>query len=214
MMAGNASNNRNKTQSQNPFIRLIRNSIGGGVSGGGGASGGSGGGIRRSSDTIRIKLLDMDNGELSLSATSSSSSDSSSMDSLLSIGSSSSNTPANSSNYLHGTAELSLVNSCEQLLEQAPPVEKSLPPLSRHCRRSRHQIRRQRSKSCCAEMTATHRRVAPQPGNDLANVSNRSLCANYPEAGGLSKRDERHCRRRRRKHFSHSRHKCHGGGNF
>lgn len=49
-MGGNPSNNSNK---QNPFIRLIRNSIGGG-------------------ESIRIKLLDIENGELSLTPTGSS----------------------------------------------------------------------------------------------------------------------------------------------
>lgn len=206
VMAGNASNNRIKTQSQNPFIRLIRNSIGGG----------SGAGSKRNSDTIRIKLLDIDNGELSLSASSSSSSES------LSISSTSLDSVSAAVSYVESFDELSPVNDCKHLMVEnkddfcsSSELIGDQVPRQLHC----HQIRRQRSKSCCTEITGSVRKLASHNCEE-ATASNKSLCDNVEvcsekEAAralgkGQLNGSERRSRRKQHKHFSQTRHKCHG----
>lgn len=120
VMSGKPSNNRNK---ENSFIRLIRNSIGGG-------------------ETIRIKLLDIENGELSLTPTGSS--DSCSSDS--------------SSNTLSSDGEAHEGGGGGGVSRFLRPLSGQSSIVTRRVRKRRHNpnIKRQRSRSCCVDMLTPH----------------------------------------------------------
>ncbi|XP_037888360.1 EH domain-binding protein 1 isoform X4 [Glossina fuscipes] len=177
VMGGKPSNNRS---SQNPFLRLIRNSIGGG-------------------ETIRIKLLDFENGEFSLTP-SGDSSDSSTSSLSLSTSSLSSRDDMNQHHNIHQTKQIK--------------TKRSRHPLS-------HSIRRQRSKSCVVDinyqrnnnkhnnstnqMPLTSSYNTTQPYSLLSSTSsNHSSCDNFKICSDEEETVPRRVRRRRRKR--HSRH--------
>uniref|UniRef100_A0A1A9ZPD6 Calponin-homology (CH) domain-containing protein n=1 Tax=Glossina pallidipes TaxID=7398 RepID=A0A1A9ZPD6_GLOPL len=174
VMGGKPSNNRS---SQNPFLRLIRNSIGGG-------------------ETIRIKLLDFENGEFSLTP-SGDSSDSSTSSLSLSTSSLSSRDD-NQHHNIHQTKQTK--------------TKRSRHPLS-------HSIRRQRSKSCVVDtnyqrnnnkhnnstnqMPLTSSYNTTQPYSLLSSTSsNHSSCDNFKICSDEEENVPRRVRRRRRKRNS------------
>uniref|UniRef100_A0A1I8P0J3 EH domain-binding protein 1 n=1 Tax=Stomoxys calcitrans TaxID=35570 RepID=A0A1I8P0J3_STOCA len=130
VMSGKPSNNRNK---ENSFIRLIRNSIGGG-------------------ETIRIKLLDIENGELSLTPTGSS--DSCSSDSSSNTYSSD---PDEEDDADRNDGVVGIKNRLLRPFSAQTSAAGSVAATAnrQRVRRRRPQhphIRRQRSRSCCVEM--------------------------------------------------------------
>ncbi|XP_065366847.1 EH domain-binding protein 1 isoform X2 [Calliphora vicina] len=126
VMGGKPSNNRTK---QNSFIRLIRNSIGGG-------------------ETIRIKLLDIENGELSLTPT----------------GSTDSSTASSSSS----------VSSDDDDVHLRPHVVGN----TRRLRKRQHpHIKRQRSQSCVVELEH-HEKDSTTATTHNIHQNNNSNCKN------------------------------------
>uniref|UniRef100_A0A1A9W0V8 Calponin-homology (CH) domain-containing protein n=1 Tax=Glossina brevipalpis TaxID=37001 RepID=A0A1A9W0V8_9MUSC len=170
VMSGKPSNNRS---SQNPFLRLIRNSIGGG-------------------ETIRIKLLDFENGEFSLTGDSSDSSTSS-------LSPSTSSLSSRDDNQHHNLHQI-----------KQTKTKRSRHPLS-------HNIRRQRSKSCVVDtnyqrnnnkhnstnqmpLTSSY---TTQPYSLLSSTSsNHSSCDNFKICSDEEENLPRRVRRRRRKRHS------------
>lgn len=143
VMGGNPSNNRfNRKLKQNSFIRLIRRSIGGG-------------------ETIRIKLLDMEKGEFSLSPSGSEE------DSLESETSQSSN----------DDEDANVIQYQSVLRPQRPP-------------RKNQNVKRQRSKSCFVEMLEIPSSPSPPPTyfahEHDACENSKSFVTSSKESGNLS----------------------------